>query len=96
MDKVIVGSIEGYDVIYMPEKDYVFCKNTVLPLQIMLNVLKNNTDIVEVPDKNLTIRASTSTVDMGCLSTTKDNLYKIKKEISKIKDSYGSKTSKSK
>lgn len=88
MEKIVVGQIQGYDVLYMPEKNYVFCKNTVLPLQIMLDVLKNNTDRVEVPDKNLVIKISNSIIDMGCLSTTRDNLLDIKKTINKIKDCY--------
>lgn len=86
MEKIVVGQIEGHDVLYMPEKDYVFCKNTVLPLHIMLEALRNNADRVEVPEKNLVIKLSEATVDMGCLTTTKENLYSIKKNISKIKD----------
>lgn len=88
MEKIVVGQIQGYDVLYMPEKNYVFCKNTVLPLQVMIDVLKNNTDRVEIPDKNLVIKISNSTIDMGCLSTTRDNLLDIKKTINKIKDCY--------
>ena len=90
MKQIVVGQIQGYDVIYIPEKDYVFCKNTVLPLQIMLNVLKCKTDRIEVPDKNLTIKISYSKVDMGCLTTTKENLISIKKIISKLKDCHDS------
>jgi len=86
MKQIVVGQIQGYDVLYLPEKNYVFCKNTVLPLQIMLNALKNNVDRVEVPDKNLVIKISEFSVEMGCLSTTKENLLSIKRTISKLKD----------
>ena len=86
MKQIVVGQIQGYDVFYLPEKNYVFCKNTVLSLQIMLDALKNNVDRVEVPDKNLVIKISEFSVEMGCLSTTKENLYSIKKTISKLKD----------
>lgn len=81
MKQIVVGQIQGYDVLYLPEKNYVFCKNTVLPLQTMLEALKNNVDRVEVPDKNLVIKISERSVEMGCLSTTKENLYSIKKTI---------------
>ena len=86
MSRIVVGQIQGYDVIYIPEKDYVFCKNTALPLRIMLDLLKDNIDRTELPDKNLVITLSGPNVDMGCLSTTKENLYSIKKTISKLKD----------
>lgn len=89
MKKIVVGDIQGHDVLYIPEKEYVFCKNTVLPLQLMLNVLKGTTDRVEVPEKNLVIKVEGTNVDMGCLSTTKENLHNIRKTISKLKD-YGS------
>lgn len=88
MEKIIVGEIQGYDVFYIPEKDYVFCKNTVLPLHIMLDALEGDVDRIEVPDKNLVIRIFNSTVDMGCLTTTKENLRNIKKAINKIKNCY--------
>ena len=29
-DRYVVGEIQGYDVIYIPEKDIVFCKNTAI------------------------------------------------------------------
>ena len=85
MKKIVVGEIQGHDVYYIPEKDYVFCKNTVLPLSIMVGALKSGADRVEVPEKNLVIKLSETTVDMGCLTTTRENLNKIKKTISKLK-----------
>ena len=88
MERVIVGNIQGYDVVYSPEVDYVFCKNTALPLCIMKDTLRNNLDRVEITKKNLAILFNENTVDMGCLSTTKENLYNIAKEINKFKDSY--------
>lgn len=89
MKRIVVGEIQGYDVIYVPEKDYVFCKNTSLPLNIMLKVLEDKIDRIEVPEKNLVIKISETSVDMGCLSTTKDNLHSIKKTINKLKDCHG-------
>lgn len=88
MTKVTVGNIQGYDVLYIPEKDFVFCKNTVLPLFIMKDALRNGLDRVEVAEKNLVILFNENTVDMGCLSTTKENLRNIAKEINKFKNSY--------
>lgn len=40
-DRYVVGEIQGYDVIYIPEKDIVFCKNTA----IKLSVLDDLTDV---------------------------------------------------
>ena len=92
MEKVIVGNIQGYDVYYIPEKNYVFCKNTVLPLSIMLDALSGEVDRIEVPDKNLVIKIFNSTIDMGCLTATKENLRNIRKTINKIKDCYNNAT----
>ena len=85
MERIVVGEIQGYDVIYVPEKDFVFCKNTTLPLKIMLKALKGDIDRIEVPEKNLTIKIFESTIDMGCLTSTKENLESIRKKISKLK-----------
>ena len=89
MGRIVVGEIQGYEVIYVPEKDYVFCKNTALPLSTMIDVLKSEVDRIEIPEKNLVIKISDSSIDMGCLSTTRDNLCNIKKTISKLKDCNG-------
>jgi hypothetical protein len=51
----------------------------------MVGALKSGADRVEVPEKNLVIKLSETTVDMGCLTTTRENLNKIKKTISKLK-----------
>lgn len=34
-DRYVVGEIQGYDVIYIPEKDIVFCKNTAIRLSVL-------------------------------------------------------------
>lgn len=88
MKRVIVGNIQGYDVVYSLEVDYVFCKNTALPLCVMKDALKNNLDRVEIPEKNLVILFNGNIVDMGCLSTTRENLRNIAKEINIFKNSY--------
>lgn len=85
MDKVKVGSIEGHDVLYLPERDLVFCKNTVLPYNIAREVLKTSLDRIVVEDKKLVIRIYSTTIELGCLTTSKENYKQIYKTIQKIK-----------
>ncbi len=86
MARIVVGEIQGYDVLYIPERDCLFCKNTVLPVSIAKEALKSSLDRYEVPDKNLVILLSNFTIDLGCLSTTRENCRNIIKNINKLKD----------
>ena len=61
----VVGSIDGYDVIYVEGKNMIFCKNTI-------------------EEKNLTITQDGSIIQLGCLTTTRENCEAIIKEVNKI------------
>lgn len=80
-----VGEIQGYDVLYIPEKDMVFCKNTAVKLSILDRIVKDSKDIGEIPEKNLTIIKDNGTLTFGCLTTTHDAYKQMKKEINKLK-----------
>lgn len=83
--KQIIGQIEGHDVIYVPEKDVVFCKNTTLPFSVIKEVQKMSSDSLSIPEKNLTIHKYESTIEMGCLTTSKSHFNELIKTINKIK-----------
>ena len=36
----VVGSIDGYDVIYVEGKNMIFCKNTILPFPLIKRIIK--------------------------------------------------------
>lgn len=85
MEKIVVGKIEEHDVLYLPEKDYIFCKNTVIPFNTALEIFKSPLDRYEVPEKNLVAKMSPTTIELGCLTTTRDNYSTILKQIKRLK-----------
>lgn len=86
MSQEIVGSIEGYDVIYVPEKDIIFCKNTTIPYKQMRYVLfEQHIDRIQLK-KDLMFYLDKNIVTLGCLTTTLENCENINKNIKKIKN----------
>lgn len=84
-DRYVVGEIQGYDVIYIPEKDIVFCKNTAIRLSVLDEAVKSHTISSTIEEKNLTITKYNGTLCLGCLTTTLDNYRAMKRKISKLK-----------
>lgn len=76
-----VGRIEGHDVLYIPEKHIVYCKNTAVPVALMETVLDSSLSRHNIPEKNLIITKNNGVVKLGCLCTTESNLFKIRKTI---------------
>lgn len=66
----IVGNIQGYDVIYVPEKRILFCKNTAVPYDLLKEAVYGDMDRYDIPQKNLVIRKSGEIIEFGCLTTT--------------------------
>lgn len=81
MIQIKVGEIQGYDVLYLPDKDVVYCKNTALPLSKVIETLRSPLDRVVIPSKNMVILLSDFQVEFGCLSTTRENIKSIHKQI---------------
>lgn len=75
--RVIVGRIQGYDVIYIPEKHTIFCKNTAVPVDLITGAVYGNLDRYSIPEKNLVIRKDSSIIEFGCLRTTVENAKRI-------------------
>lgn len=73
----IVGNIQGYDVIYVPEKRILFCKNTAVPYDLLKNAVYGDMDRYNIPQKNLVIRKSGEIIEFGCLTTTIENAKNI-------------------
>lgn len=83
----IVGVIEGYDVIYVPEKDVLFCKNTSVKFPVIERIIKYSTEEKnEIPEKNLTITKDNGIIHLGCLTTTIDNCLNIRRKVRQIKN----------
>lgn len=82
---VKVGEIQGYDVIYVPEKDVIFCKNTTLSFPLIERIVRGSMDRTSIPEKELVIIKNDNVVHLGCLTTTMENCLKIRKQVNKLK-----------
>lgn len=83
---VVVGEIQGYPVQYVPEKDMVFCKNTVCKVKdIERLVYKSPMEREYLAEKDLSIVKLEKTVQFGCLSTSLDNVSAIRDAIRAIR-----------
>lgn len=83
-----VGEIEGYDVIYVPEKDVIFCKNTTVKYPVIERIVRSSMSRERIEEKNLTVIKNEFWVTFGCLNTTTDNCKSIMKNVSNIKKSF--------
>lgn len=80
-----VGEIQGHDVIYIPSKDVIFCKNTAVKFSVIEEIIRSNLERGEIPEKNLTIIKDNGIVSLGCLTTTMTNCLNIRKRVRKQK-----------
>ena len=80
-----VGEIQGHDVIYIPSKDVIFCKNTAVKFSVIEEIIRSNLERSEIPEKNLTIIKDNGIVSLGCLTTTMTNCLNIRKRVKKQK-----------
>lgn len=80
-----VGEIQGHDVIYIPSKDVIFCKNTSVKFSVIEKIIRSNLERSEIPEKNLTIIKDNGIVSLGCLTTTMTNCLNIRKRVKKQK-----------
>lgn len=75
--RAIVGNIQGYDIIYIPEKDILFCKNTAVPYNLLKEAVYGGLERYNIPQKNLVIRKNKGIIEFGCLTTTIENAKEI-------------------
>ena len=80
-----VGEIQGHDVIYIPSKDVIFCKNTAVKFSVIEEIIRSNLERSEIPEKNLTIIKDNGIVSLGCLTTSMTNCLNIRKRVKKQK-----------
>lgn len=81
-----VGEIEGYDVIYIPEKNQIFCKNTAINFSLIEKLVRSSSLRETVPEKKLTIVKDQGIVTLGCLTTSMSNCLEIRKKVNKLKN----------
>lgn len=84
--KTVVGNIEGYDVIYVEERDALYCKNTAVPFLAIERIIRGNLDRGEIPEKKLIVTKDNGAVSLGCLTTTMENCLAIRRSVNKIKN----------
>lgn len=75
--KRVIGNIQGYDVIYIPDKKILFCKNTAVPLDKLKEAIYGDYERYNIPQKNLVIRKDNSIIEFGCLRTTIEHAKEI-------------------
>lgn len=78
---IVVGQIENHDVIYIAERDTVFCKNTTMPYRVMKRFMQGPMWREEFPEKKLHVEKDGALVSFGCLRTTLSNCNDIIKTI---------------
>lgn len=89
----VVGVIGNYNVIYVPEKDTIFCKNTAIKFPIIEHIItRSHNERDEIPEKSLTITKTNDIVQLGCLTTTMDNCLSIRRNVNKFKTKKHDKT----
>lgn len=80
-----VGEIQGHDVIYIPERNQIFCKNTAVNYSLIERIVRGGTMRETIPEKDLTITKDMGIVTLGCLTTTMENCLSIRKNVNKLK-----------
>ena len=87
MEKVIVGKVQAHDVYYLPERDLVFCKNTVIPYTKLKEVLLEDlVDKYTFKEDVIMTRAAESIIQFACLTTNIENIKEINNQIKKIRN----------
>ena len=80
-----VGEIQGHDVMYVPERNQIFCKNTAVNYSLIERIVRGNTMRETIPEKDLTITKDMGVVNLGCLTTTMENCLAIRQKVNKLK-----------
>lgn len=82
----VVGKIEGYDVLYLPEKELLFCKNTTMPYKTMrYALLEQKVDKLRLKH-DLVMSVDERIVSLGCLITNMENIENINENIKRIRN----------
>lgn len=90
MSKHVVGNIEGYDVVYVDDRDTLFCKNTTMPYQVMKRLVQSSID--RQPLKaDLVYHRDGFLITLGCLTTTMEHCNEIIKIVTQINKLDGTK-----
>ena len=84
-EKVTVGKIQGFPVLYIPSRGLLFCKNTIVPFEEMRKVLHAPTAKHRIERSNLNITKMDNIIELGCLTTTVTNLIQIEKQINGLR-----------
>lgn len=83
--KYKVGEIQNHDVIYVPERNQIFCKNTAVNFSVIEKIIRGSTIRETIPEKDLTITKDMGIVTLGCLTTTMENCQAIMRSVNKLK-----------
>lgn len=80
-----VGEIQGYPVLYIKERDSIFCKNTVCKVSDLEKAIFSSLNREYIESKDLSIVKDQGILYFGCLTTTLDNVLEIRRKIKQLK-----------
>ena len=86
-EKILIGQFGGQPVYYIPDLDYLTCKNQACPLESLVTCMKNNIDRQVIPESsnNLLLQKINNTISIGCLEDSLENYKELYKKIREIK-----------
>ena len=84
----MIGIFGGYPVYYYPELDYILCKNQKCKLTNLHKCVKNDIDIQQIPDSELTVEKRNNLIVIGCIEDTREQYNELKKEARKVRLKY--------
>lgn len=79
--RTILGNIQGYDVIYIPEKDILFCKNTAIKRKQIEEAIESSLTRIKIEEKDLVITKDRNLITLGCLHLTRTQATEILNKI---------------
>ena len=77
---MIIGNIEGNDVIYSASEDMVYCKNIAVPAEKLIEGYEGGYDRYSLAT-NLVLRRNPFEVTMGCFKLTHDTSKQLIRNI---------------
>lgn len=90
---IVVGNIEGHDVVFDPELDYLTCKGITVRADVLLRAYKSSCDRESMDassEVNVVMRKKETEITLGCFTLTPEHskqlIKTIKNERSKAKN----------
>ena len=84
----MIGLFGSYPVYYYPELDYLVCKNQKCKFSKLHACVKNDIDIQQVPDSEITVEKRHNLIILGCIEDTREHYNELRKEVLRARSEY--------